>query len=223
MISLEDCPAPASHRTATGNHRNMCGIVGLVYKDPSRPCEACDHRRDARRRRPIAAPMMPALYLDGPVGLGHRRLSIIDLGGGHQPMADAQRALLDRLQRRDLQLPASLREELRRQGLRVPHAQRHRGHPPALRRPRRDVRRRAERHVRVRDLGRGAPHAVPRARSHGRQAALLRRDAGGVRVRLGDQVALRQRARSPPRAARRRSPSTCFPAGRPAPRRCSAA
>jgi asparagine synthase (glutamine-hydrolysing) len=26
-------------------------------------------------------------YLDGPLGLGHRRLSIIDLSGGHQPMA----------------------------------------------------------------------------------------------------------------------------------------
>jgi asparagine synthase (glutamine-hydrolysing) len=28
------------------------------------------------------------LYLDGPVGLGHRRLSIIDLAGGAQPMAN---------------------------------------------------------------------------------------------------------------------------------------
>ena len=28
-------------------------------------------------------------HLDGPVGLGHRRLSIIDLGGGHQPMSTA--------------------------------------------------------------------------------------------------------------------------------------
>lgn len=32
------------------------------------------------------------IYLEGPVGLGHRRLSIIDLGGGHQPMTDARRA-----------------------------------------------------------------------------------------------------------------------------------
>jgi asparagine synthase (glutamine-hydrolysing) len=32
------------------------------------------------------------LHLDGPVGLGHRRLSIIDLGGGHQPMSDARGA-----------------------------------------------------------------------------------------------------------------------------------
>jgi asparagine synthase (glutamine-hydrolysing) len=27
------------------------------------------------------------LHVDGPAGLGHRRLSIIDLGGGHQPMS----------------------------------------------------------------------------------------------------------------------------------------
>jgi asparagine synthase (glutamine-hydrolysing) len=33
------------------------------------------------------------LYLDGSVGLGHRRLSIIDLGGGHQPMANPERTL----------------------------------------------------------------------------------------------------------------------------------
>jgi asparagine synthase (glutamine-hydrolysing) len=33
------------------------------------------------------------LFLDGPVGLGHRRLSIIDLGGGHQPMANPEKTL----------------------------------------------------------------------------------------------------------------------------------
>ena len=29
-------------------------------------------------------------YLDGPVGFGFRRLSIIDLEGGHQPMSDQE-------------------------------------------------------------------------------------------------------------------------------------
>ncbi len=66
----------------------MCGIVGLVYKDASRPCDA----DVVTRMRDIVAYRGPddaGNYLDGPVGLGHRRLSIIDLGGGHQPLSDA--------------------------------------------------------------------------------------------------------------------------------------
>src|SRR5690349_332599 len=32
-------------------------------------------------------------YLNGPVGLGFRRLSIIDLEGGHQPMSDQEESV----------------------------------------------------------------------------------------------------------------------------------
>ena len=70
----------------------MCGISGLVYKDRLRTCEP----DVVSRMRDVAAYRGPDdadSYLAGPVGLGHRRLSIIDLGGGHQPMADAQGAL----------------------------------------------------------------------------------------------------------------------------------
>jgi asparagine synthase (glutamine-hydrolysing) len=66
----------------------MCGIVGLVYTDRSRPCEP----RIVEAMRDVATYRGPddcGIYIDGNVGLGHRRLSIIDLGGGHQPMADA--------------------------------------------------------------------------------------------------------------------------------------
>ena len=42
-------------------------------------------------------------YFNGPIGLGFGRPSIIDLAGGHQPMADAEDRL-GRLQRRNLQL-----------------------------------------------------------------------------------------------------------------------
>lgn len=67
----------------------MCGIAGLLYKDRSRPCEAeiVTAMRDVVSYR---GPDDAGLHMDGPVGLGHRRLSIIDLGGGHQPMTDAR-------------------------------------------------------------------------------------------------------------------------------------
>lgn len=69
----------------------MCGIVGLVYRDPSRPCDAerLTAMRDVVSYR---GPDDAGIHCDGNVGLGHRRLSIIDLGGGHQPMSDASGA-----------------------------------------------------------------------------------------------------------------------------------
>ena len=65
----------------------MCGIAGIVYRDRSRPCtgEAIVAMRDVM---PYRGPDDAGLHLDGPVGLGFRRLSIIDLSGGHQPMTN---------------------------------------------------------------------------------------------------------------------------------------
>ncbi|HSN04211.1 MAG TPA: asparagine synthase (glutamine-hydrolyzing) [Nitrospira sp.] len=70
----------------------MCGIVGLVYTDPARRCER-DVVTKMRDTFAYRGPDDAGLYLDGPVGLGHRRLSIIDLGGGHQPMSTEDGAL----------------------------------------------------------------------------------------------------------------------------------
>ena len=39
---------------------------------------------------PIAAPMMKVILSPVRLGFGFRRLSIIDLAGGHQPMSDAE-------------------------------------------------------------------------------------------------------------------------------------
>lgn len=66
----------------------MCGIVGVMYADRSRPvaAETILPMRDVVTYR---GPDDAGIYLDGAVGLGHRRLSIIDLGGGHQPMSDS--------------------------------------------------------------------------------------------------------------------------------------
>jgi asparagine synthase (glutamine-hydrolysing) len=70
----------------------MCGIAGLVYADPTRPCEpeVVTAMRDVISYR---GPDDSGNFIDGPVGLGFRRLSIIDLSGGHQPMAHAERRL----------------------------------------------------------------------------------------------------------------------------------
>ena len=46
-----------------------------------------------RRRFFIAARMTTAIFSTARVGLGFRRLSIIDLSGGHQPMADAEKSV----------------------------------------------------------------------------------------------------------------------------------
>ena len=40
---------------------------------------------------PYRGPDDAGTHIDGPAGLGHRRLSIIDLSGGHQPMPDVHR------------------------------------------------------------------------------------------------------------------------------------
>jgi asparagine synthase (glutamine-hydrolysing) len=63
----------------------MCGIAGIVYGERERPvpeslvrrmCGALKHR----------GPDDEGLYVQGAVGLGMRRLSIIDLSGGRQPI-----------------------------------------------------------------------------------------------------------------------------------------
>lgn len=67
----------------------MCGIVGLVNQNQkavdeallSRMCAAISHR----------GPDDDGFYVNGSVGLGMRRLSIIDVKGGHQPIHNQDR------------------------------------------------------------------------------------------------------------------------------------
>jgi asparagine synthase (glutamine-hydrolysing) len=65
----------------------MCGICGIALADPratvdtssiARMCESIRHR----------GPDDSGIYSRGRIALGHQRLSIIDLGHGHQPMAN---------------------------------------------------------------------------------------------------------------------------------------
>jgi asparagine synthase (glutamine-hydrolysing) len=64
----------------------MCGISGRFNLD-GRPVAGSEivAMRDAMVHR---GPDGQGLFVDGPVGLGHRRLAIIDLAGGHQPLGN---------------------------------------------------------------------------------------------------------------------------------------
>jgi len=66
----------------------MCGIVGVFHFERDRPV---DPARLSRQLQTIVhrGPDGGGLWIGDGVGLGHRRLSIIDLGGGAQPMFDA--------------------------------------------------------------------------------------------------------------------------------------
>ena len=67
----------------------MCGIAGQFNFQRREPVE---RETIARMARSIAhrGPDDEGFFIAGPVGLGFRRLSIIDLAGGHQPMSDAE-------------------------------------------------------------------------------------------------------------------------------------
>src|SRR2546426_7317079 len=65
----------------------MCGIVGIIKQDPRETVnEAC--LMQMRDRLVHRGPDGAGLHIDGPVGLGHRRLAIVDVAGGHQPMTN---------------------------------------------------------------------------------------------------------------------------------------
>lgn len=70
----------------------MCGIAGILTRDGTSPARALLARMiyQVRHRGPDAT----ATVVDGPAGLAHARLSIIDLAGGAQPMASAEGDLL---------------------------------------------------------------------------------------------------------------------------------
>ncbi|MBA3830915.1 MAG: asparagine synthase (glutamine-hydrolyzing) [Chthoniobacterales bacterium] len=70
----------------------MCGICGQLNFGNHAPVEATTIRRMAQS---IAhrGPDDEGYFVSGSIGLGFRRLSIIDLAGGHQPMFDAEQSV----------------------------------------------------------------------------------------------------------------------------------
>jgi len=65
----------------------MCGIVGIFDVRGQRGIDraALDRMNESQRHR---GPVEAGLHLEAGVGLGHRRLSIIDLASGQQPLSN---------------------------------------------------------------------------------------------------------------------------------------
>ncbi len=66
----------------------MCGICGIAV--PNRLNRRVNESRLVAMRDSLThrGPDDAGFWLDGSIGLGHRRLSIVDVGGGHQPMTN---------------------------------------------------------------------------------------------------------------------------------------
>ena len=69
----------------------MCGIAGILSRDPSQGVDRgrLEAMRDVLRHR---GPDGEGTWLEGGVGLAHRRLAIVDVSGGRQPMASEDEA-----------------------------------------------------------------------------------------------------------------------------------
>jgi asparagine synthase (glutamine-hydrolysing) len=68
----------------------MCGIAGLVYRDRSAAAGLVKAMCDEIRHR---GPDDEGFYVEGGCAIGMRRLSIIDLSTGHQPIANEDRSV----------------------------------------------------------------------------------------------------------------------------------
>lgn len=68
----------------------MCGIAGFLKTSPASCAATLARMTDLLRHR---GPDDVGFFEDSSIALGHRRLSIIDLAGGHQPMTDEDGSL----------------------------------------------------------------------------------------------------------------------------------
>jgi asparagine synthase (glutamine-hydrolysing) len=70
----------------------MCGICGQYYFKEKHPVsiETIKRMTDSMTHR---GPDDEGYHISESIGLGFRRLSIIDLSGGHQPMSDQEKSV----------------------------------------------------------------------------------------------------------------------------------
>src|SRR5579875_2299308 len=85
--------ALVQHRSGDLKGRSMCGIAGLFDTKGSRPYNPALIQRmtDSIRHR---GPDGEGRYLEPGLAFGHRRLAIVDLAGGAQPMRSEDHSLV---------------------------------------------------------------------------------------------------------------------------------
>jgi asparagine synthase (glutamine-hydrolysing) len=92
----------------------MCGISGVMHKNRSRLVDS-HSLAEANRTLFHRGPDEGGQHVDGNVGLAHRRLSIIDVSDGHQPMTNEDETIW-LVFNGEIYNYKKLREELLRQG-----------------------------------------------------------------------------------------------------------
>src|SRR5712692_6949505 len=92
----------------------MCGIAGIVSSEPNAQIDAVEIQQMCQTII-HRGPDDEGIYVKGPVGLGMRRLSIIDLAGGHQPIHNEDKTIWVVLNGEIYNFP-ELRRELERSG-----------------------------------------------------------------------------------------------------------
>ena len=122
---------PHEFRQRRGLNPDMCGIAGLYsFGNAAPPAKgelaamigALHHR----------GPDGSSTFVDGPIGLAHARLRIIDLAGGAQPMRNEDGTVWV-VFNGEIFNYVELRADARGARPPLPHRVRHRGHRPSLR------------------------------------------------------------------------------------------
>jgi asparagine synthase (glutamine-hydrolysing) len=97
----------------TKENDHVCGIAGIFRFDSGKVCLDLVGQMAAQVRH--RGPDALEIAVDGPVGLGHTRLSIIDIAGGRQPMHSGDGSLIVAFNGEIFNY-RELREELRAKG-----------------------------------------------------------------------------------------------------------
>ena len=91
----------------------MCGLTGLFHRSGDEIDEALLHRMTGALRH--RGPDGDGFHVEPGIGLGHRRLAIIDVAGGQQPMYNEDRSVVIAFNG-EIYNHAALRDVLQAQG-----------------------------------------------------------------------------------------------------------